>query len=50
MRSKAAPQVFEITPDKKVVWTVKNPKINRIASIQILDTKDGKIDNRKQQR
>ncbi|MCF7956584.1 MAG: hypothetical protein K9M75_12340 [Phycisphaerae bacterium] len=45
-----APQVFEITPDKKVVWTVKNPKLNRIASIQILDSKDGKIDNTKQQR
>lgn len=45
-----APQIFEITTDKKVVWTVKDMTLNRIGSIQILDTEDGKIDNSKQRR
>lgn len=45
-----APQIFEITPDKKVVWKVKNPKLNRVGSIQILDTEDKDIDNARQQR
>jgi hypothetical protein len=31
------PQVFELTPDKKVVWQVKNKALNKISSIQILD-------------
>lgn len=32
------PQVFEITRDKKVVWEVKNAKLNLISSISILDS------------
>jgi hypothetical protein len=32
-----APQAFEITPDKKIVWTLKDPTLNRTGSIQILD-------------
>jgi hypothetical protein len=31
------PQVFEITRDKKVVWQVKDVKLNMISSIAILD-------------
>jgi len=34
---KDQPQVFEITPDKKVVWEVKDPRLKMISSIQILD-------------
>ena len=32
------PQVFEITRDKKVVWEVKDAKLNYISSINILDS------------
>ena len=31
------PQVFEVTPAKKVVWEVNNPKLKMVSSIQILD-------------
>jgi hypothetical protein len=31
------PQVFEITRDKKVVWQVKDAKLNLISSISIMD-------------
>ncbi len=34
---KDQPQVFEITPDKKVVWEVRDARLNLISSIQILD-------------
>lgn len=34
---KDQPQVFEITRDKKVVWELRNPKLNMISSINILD-------------
>jgi hypothetical protein len=36
--SVAAPQVFEITRDKKVVWEVKDAKLSYISSISILDS------------
>ena len=32
------PQVFEVTPDKRVVWEVRDPRLHMISSIQILDT------------
>jgi hypothetical protein len=32
------PQVFEITRDKKVVWEVKDAKLNLISSVHILDS------------
>lgn len=31
------PQVFELTPDKQVVWEVNDPTLEMITSIQILD-------------
>jgi hypothetical protein len=31
------PQVIEVTRDKKVVWQVKDSRLNKITSIQILD-------------
>lgn len=31
------PQLFEITRDKKVVWQVKDPNLNLISSVTILD-------------
>lgn len=34
---KDQPQLFEITRDKKVVWEVRDPKLNMISSINILD-------------
>ena len=34
---KDQPFVFEITPEKKVVWEVRDPKMKMISSIQILD-------------
>ncbi len=34
---KDQPQVFEITRDKKVAWEVRDPKLNMISSINILD-------------
>jgi len=33
---KDQPAVFEITPDKKVVWEVKDPKMKLISCVQIL--------------
>jgi outer membrane protein assembly factor BamB len=39
------PQVFELTPDKKLVWQVKNPKLNKISTIQILDP-EAQVDGR----
>jgi hypothetical protein len=33
----AQPQVFEITPDKKVVWTVTDPSLGWISNVEILD-------------
>ncbi len=35
--AKDQPQVFEITRDKKVVWEVRDPRLNLISSINILD-------------
>jgi hypothetical protein len=37
------PQLFEVTRDKKVVWTFKNQKVfgNSLAAAQVLDLKDG---------
>jgi len=35
--SKDQPFVFEITPEKKVVWEVKDPKMNLISCIRILN-------------
>ena len=32
------PQIFEITRDKKVVWQVKDAKLNLISSVSILDS------------
>lgn len=37
----AAPKLFEVTPDKKVVWTYSDGKKNGVHHFQILDT-DGK--------
>jgi len=34
---KNQPQVFEVTPEKKVVWAVNDPRLHMISSIQILD-------------
>jgi hypothetical protein len=36
--SVAQPQLFELTRDKKVVWQVKDPKLNLISSVEILDS------------
>ena len=35
--SKDQPQVFEITRDKRLVWELKDKRLNMISSIQILD-------------
>ena len=35
--AKDQPQVFELTRDKKVVWEVRDPRLNMISSINILD-------------
>jgi hypothetical protein len=32
------PQVFELTRDKKVVWQVKDSKLNLVSSVEILDS------------
>ncbi len=37
--SPEAPELFEITRDKKVVWLVKDDRLNRVGSIQILDVR-----------
>ena len=37
---KDQPQVFEVTRDLKVVWEVRDPKLNMISSIAILDGGD----------
>ncbi len=31
------PQVFEVTPDKKVVWEVKDPALKLVSMVEILD-------------
>jgi len=36
---KGQPSVFEITPEKKVVWEVKDPKLKMISCIRILGEK-----------
>lgn len=45
---KNQPQIIEITPDKKVVWSVTNPKLGGVSTIGILDddvvkAKDGMV-------
>lgn len=31
------PQVFELTPDKQVVWQVSTPELKQISNVQILN-------------
>ena len=42
---KGQPQLFEVTPDKKVVWTFENFETfgNGLAASQVLDLPDGTI-------
>ena len=37
---KDQPQLVEITPEKKVVWEVRNPALKMISSVNILDSGD----------
>ena len=40
------PQIVEITPDKKIVWSFFNPSLGNIANINNLDGQDGTIKTR----
>lgn len=32
-----APHLFEVTPDKKVVWTYENPTMKALGTVQVTD-------------